>query len=97
MAADDTKKEDAQDRQVTTAQANADTQTAASKPDSTKSKMVKAIGVKDADVTAYNTESHTLVTAQGGKYQMAADGKTLRWLGGPKPKAIADAEEAGEA
>jgi len=61
-----------------------------------QTKMTKMIGVKAADVLAYNPETHRLVTAQGGKYQMTADGRLLHLMG-PKPASLIKAEEAGEA
>ena len=53
-----------------------------------KAKMLKAIGVKADDVLAFNAETNTMVTAQGGKYRLSADGKKLIHLAGPLPKAM---------
>jgi hypothetical protein len=65
--------------------------------DSTKAKMLKAIGAKAEDVLAYNAEAKILVTKQGGKYQLTADGNKLKHLAGPAPtggkKAAADEDD----
>jgi hypothetical protein len=50
-----------------------------------KAKMLKAVGVEEEDVLSFNEETNTLVTAQGGKYQLSADGKKLKHLAGPRP------------
>jgi hypothetical protein len=50
-----------------------------------KAKMLKAVGASEEDVLSYNSEAQTLVTQQGGKYRLTADGKTLQHLAGPAP------------
>lgn len=55
-----------------------------------KGKIMKAAGVKAADVLSYNDETSTMVTAQGGKYSMSADGKKVVHLAGPELKEDAE-------
>jgi hypothetical protein len=53
---------------------------------SLRAKMVKLVGVKDDQVLGFNAERRTLVTSEGGKYKLSADGKQLIHLMGPAPK-----------
>lgn len=55
------------------------------KADGNKAKIAKLVGVKTEDVIAYNSERQTAVTAQGGKYKLSADGKSVLHLAGPVP------------
>lgn len=62
-----------------------------SKGSAIEKKMLKLIG-NDATSMSFNPETNTLATFQGGKYQLSADGKTLRHLMGPAPQAGNEAE-----
>lgn len=50
-------------------------------------KLAKAAGVKSEDVIGYSAEANSIVTAQGQKFRLAADGKTVVKLSGPPVEA----------
>jgi len=60
------------------------TETKASKKTSSfASEFAKAIGRKPSAILSYNERTRTIVTNDGGKYQMSKKGKGVRHLAGP--------------
>jgi len=49
--------------------------------------LTKALGLKPSDLLSYNEKSRVAVYANGGKYQVSRNGKSLRHLSGPLPPA----------
>lgn len=59
-------------------------------------RIAKLARVKVSDVVAFNADSNTAVTAQGGKYQMNRKGTQLRVLAGPVPEGVTTEAEAAK-
>jgi hypothetical protein len=49
--------------------------------------LTKALGHKPGDLLSFNERSRVAVYANGGKYQVSKNGKSLRHLAGPLPPA----------
>jgi hypothetical protein len=62
-----------------------------SKGEGLKAKLAHLAGVKVSDVMGFHAENQVITTWQGGKYRLAADGKSLIHLSGPTPEANKEA------
>lgn len=59
----------------------------AAKPPKVSLQLAKALGLKGSDLLSYNERTRTAVFSNGGKYQISKNGKGLRHLAGPAPRA----------
>ncbi len=83
-----------QSQQGSQAQSQSAQQGSNSEGGNAKSRIMKLAGIDAEDVLGFNNERKTLVTSDGSKLKLDADGKTVSVLAGPVPaKLSGQAEE----